>query len=298
MRPHDLTRCQLLIRFGYDGARFQGVQPQAPGVPTAGLALKMRLQAAAAETPVKALNFAARTDAGVHALGNLATCYLRDVEDERVEPLLRALTAPRDDGLVDVRAWRVPPTVHARGIARGKHYRYVVADGVDAPVDAPVDDVKTAWAIAPSLDVDRMRAAARHLVGTHDFASLRGGNCSASSTVKTLASVEVVRERESRAGGRVTIDVVGDAFLRKMMRNLAALLVEVGSGWREPDDVVAVLDARDRQAAGICAPAHGLTLVAVGSAWPEDGSLLLPELRPELRPELAPGMAVAAADDD
>lgn len=274
MRPHDLTRCQLLIRFGYDGARFRGVQPQAPGIPTAGLALKQRLEEAAA-TPPKALNFAARTDSGVHALGNLATCYFRDVDDAATARLLERVEAVRDDGLVDVRVQRVPPTVHARGSARGKRYRYVVMDGVDEPLAADDERARRAWLVAPPLDVDNMRAAAAHFVGTHDFSSLRAGDCSAASATKTLARLDVVRLAEPRA---IAVEVSGNAFLRKMVRNLVGVLVEVGAGWRAADDVGAILAARHRSAAGLCAPPQGLTLVAVGCAWPPDGSALLPEL--------------------
>ncbi len=277
MRPHDLTRCQLLIRFGYDGARFRGVQPQAPGIPTAGLALKQRLEEAAAMPP-KALNFAARTDAGVHALGNLATCYFRDVDDAATARLLERVEAVRDDGLTDVRAQRVPPTVHARGSARGKRYRYLVVDGVLDPLT--IDErARRAWLLAPSLDIEAMRAAAAHFVGTHDFSSLRAGDCSAASATKTLARIDVARMPDTqRPLAAIAVEVSGNAFLRKMVRNLVGVLVEVGAGWRAPDDVDTILAARDRSAAGLCAPPQGLTLVAVGCAWPPDGSALLPEL--------------------
>lgn len=266
MKQNDPTRAQLLVRFGYDGARFRGLQPQAPGIPTAGSALRDRLTAAAG-TPPKALSFAARTDAGVHALKNLATCWFRGHDD--VDGIVARLATPRDDGLVDVRAYRVPYDVHARGSGRGKRYRYLVEAGVDAPDPAH----GFVWQIAPTLDGDRMRSAAKQLEGTHDFTSLRAPNCTAESAVKTLTSV--------RVGGpfanRFVIEVCGNAFLRKMVRNLVGLLVEVGAGLR--DDVPAVLAARERDAAGLCAPPQGLVLVEVGCDWPPDGSFLIRELR-------------------
>lgn len=276
MRPHDLTRCQLLLRFGYDGARFRGVQPQAPGIPTAGLALRERLTEAAG-VPPKALNFAARTDSGVHAIGNLATCYFRDVDEAATARLLERVQALRDDGLVDVRAYRVPPTVHARGSARGKRYRYTVIDGVAAPLAADDERARHAWLVAPALDVQAMRAAAAHFIGTHDFSSLRAGDCSAASAVKTLARIDVTRVAGEKTRA-ISVEVSGNAFLRKMVRNLVGVLVEVGAACRSVDDIDAMLAARVRAAAGLCAPPQGLTLVAVGCTWPPDGSALLPEL--------------------
>ncbi len=274
LRPHDLTRCQLLVRFGYDGARFRGVQPQGPGIPTVGQALKQRLLDAAG-VPPHGLNFAARTDSGVHALANLATCYFRGVNEDEAEDIRRQLEVARDDGLAPVRAHRVPPTVHARGSSRGKRYRYLVDDGAH-----PADLVRDrSWAVVPILDVAAMREAARFLEGTHDFTSLRGGNCSAASASKTLARVRIGGPFALEHGQRrILIEVAGNAFLRKMMRNLTGLLVEVGAGLRAPADLEAILKDRDRSSAGLCAPPQGLTLLVVGCAWPADGAGLIREI--------------------
>lgn len=281
----DLSkRTAVLVRFGYDGAGFYGLQPQ-PGVPTAGGALEARLRAAAGARP-KGLAFAARTDRGVHAEKNLATCYfLADKGDAPldldVDALAAAAAADRDDGLRDVVVCAVDPRVHARGISRGKHYRYVFRGGC-APDD--LDDARR-WRVAPALDVGAMAAAAAQLEGTHDFSSFRAGGCSAASPTKTLYRFDVAKD-----GADVVVDLVGDAFVRKMVRNLMGLLAEVGSGWRAVADVDRVVAARDRQAAGITAPPQGLTLVAVGSAWPADGSWRLPDCPPD-------DVADDAADD-
>ena len=257
----DLSRrIALLIRFGYDGARFYGLQPQ-KDLPTAGGALSSRLLAAAQTRP-RGLAFSARTDRGVHCGINLATCYFM-ADDVVIADVIAKMLADDDDGLVVHGVDVVPPTVHARNISRGKHYRYVVKDGADSDV---LDD-DHAWRVVPVLDVERMAIAARSMLGTHDFSSLRGSGCSASSVDKTLYRCDVTRADD----GSIVIDVVGDAFLRHMLRNLAGLLVEIGSGWRDTD-VEAVLAVRHRQAAGLMAPAAGLTLVAVGCAWPLDGS--------------------------
>ncbi len=258
-------RTQILIRFGYDGARFFGLQPQGDR-PTAGAALRERLRAAAA-APEKALQFAARTDRGVHAVANLATCWFAALD---APSFLAALAADRDDGLTDVRGFVVPMSVHARGAARGKRYAYIVLDG-RADRSAPA---ARAWTVAPQLDVAAMNAAAQRLVGVHDFTSFRSVKCRASSPVKELASARVIR----RDDGAIVIVLAGTAFLRQMVRILVGVLVEVGAHLRAPGDIDAILAARRRSAAGITAPPEGLTLDAVGCAWPDDGSFLLAEL--------------------
>ena len=181
----------------------------------------------------------------------------------------------RNDGLINVEAAFVPPEIHARGSARGKLYRYVVEDGVPGEIDAAHAH---AWRIGPIVDVPRMRAAAALLVGTHDFTSLRARSCTAKNPVKSISALSVARvaRPEHEARDVVVIEVIGDGFLRKMVRNIVALLCEVGSGWRCAEDVPGILAARDRAAAGLCAPPGGLTLVRVGCVWPADGSGLIP----------------------
>lgn len=269
----DLSRrTQLLVRFGYDGARFRGLQPQGPGIPTAGQALKERLAAASRDRP-RGLAFAARTDAGVHALRNVATCYFLDEPDGA--GLAARVSARRDDGLADVHAELVPPHVHARGNSRGKRYRYLVDDGC---ADTALPRARS-WAIAPPLSRGLLLEAAAMLEGTHDFASLRGSGCTSGTTVKHLWSIRVGGPFPLSDGRRWLLEITGDAFLRKMVRNLVGLLVEIGSGWRPVHDLGGVLAARDRRAAGLCAPAEGLSLLDVGFTWPPDGSALMAEPR-------------------
>lgn len=264
-------RIQFLVRFGYDGSRFHGLQPQRH-LPTAGAALRARLEEAAGQ-PARALCFAARTDAGVHAVSNAATFWLERPLD--VERFLQAVSAPRDDGLWLVHAHETPTNVHARGSSRGKRYRYRLEDNCTTEETTQ----RYAWHIAPTLHVDRLRQAASFLVGTHDFTSFRAPRCTASTPVKTLARVDV-RGPFPTVGERrlFFIDLAGDAFLRKMVRILAGTLVEIGTGLREPDEMKAILEGRNRQLAGMAAPARGLVLLQVGMTWPSDGSGLIREL--------------------
>lgn len=267
-------RRQFLVRFGYDGSRFHGLQPQG-ALPTAGAALRERIEVAASQR-ARALSFAARTDAGVHALQNVATFWLSAPLD--VDSMLTTLHRSRDDGLWLVRGVEVPHHVHARGSSRGKRYRYKIEFGVGEGEESS----RYEWSIVPPLDVNAMREAANALVGTHDFTSFRAPRCSSSTPVKTIVSVRISEGGVTPRGSFVVmVDIVGDAFLRKMVRILVGTLVEVGAGLREASEMADILAARSRTAAGLAAPARGLTLMQVGLAWPEDGSALVRELAPQ-----------------
>lgn len=253
----DLShRATLLVTFGYDGAPFFGLQPQ-PGHPTAGGALKDRLAEAAGQPP-RGLAFAARTDRGVHAASTVATCWFPAGAID-VAGVAARIAAPRADHLVVHGVFRVDGSVHARNVAIAKHYRYVIVDGASAE-EAAIDHPR-AWFVVPPLDVEAMRKAAVALVGTFDFTSLRGGGCSAATPVKTITRLDVARVVDDGGRPTVVIDVEGDAFLRHMVRNLAGLLVEAGSGWRAAWTMADIIAARHRQAAGLQAPAGGLSLV-------------------------------------
>ncbi len=276
-------RVQLLIHFGYDGSRFHGLQPQ-KDVPTAGGALRARLEDAADGVWAKALTYAARTDAGVHCLANLATCYFP--VDIDVDTLRKKLEADRPDGLFNLTAEVVPYTVHARGAGRGKRYRYILDDGCpqgslddDKPRTGALFERGIAWPITPRLDGDRMRKAAPHLVGTHDYSSFRARKCEIKSPIKTIVRVGVGGPFPLADGRRrFVVDIVGTAFIRRQIRYMVGCLAEVGAGLREPHDVGRLLAAKDRKQQGVCAPARGLTLMRVGCAYPADGSARLPEL--------------------
>lgn len=264
-------RHQLLIRFGYDGSRFHGLQPQ-KDFDTAGAALRRRLESAAGER-ARGLNFSARTDAGVHALANMATCWFSGNFD--LEHARRELERPCDDGLRFVKSEWVPIHVHARGSARGKRYRYTIDDSSSGNDD----DRPFSWAIVPNLSVEKLRQAARHLEGTHDFRSFCSDGGKTKNTVKTLARIRVGGPFPLPDGSnRNIIEFIGTGFLRKMIRILVGTLVEVGVGLRSPEDMPLILREENRRCAGSTAPAKGLTLVQVGTVWPEDGSGLIPEL--------------------
>ncbi len=192
---------------------------------------------------------AGRTDAGVHARGQVASIHVS-------RPLpLRAWTAglnallPED--LACVRAEVAPEGFDARRWARGKRYAYTI---LQTPVRGPLLRGRV-WEMRRPLDLEAMRRAARALLGKHDFSALRAADCPARTTVREIRRLEILQE-----GPRVELIVEATAFLKHMVRNIVGTLVEVGHGRRDPDSLPALLEARDRARAGPTAPAHGLLL--------------------------------------
>jgi tRNA pseudouridine38-40 synthase len=236
----------LKLTLEYDGGAFVGwqVQPNGPSVQAAVEAAAARL----CGEPVRVTG-AGRTDAGVHARGQVAS-----LEPPRELPL-KAWTAGLN-GLLPpevacVRAEVAPDGFDARRWARGKRYIYSI---LQSPTRAPLSRGR-AWEIRRPLDVAAMRAAAAQLLGTHDFSALRAANCAAKTTVREMRRVDL-----SVNGASIDIAVEATAFLKHMVRNLVGTLVEVGHGRRAADSIAALLEGRDRRLAGITAPPHGLVL--------------------------------------
>lgn len=245
------TRHTLLLELAYDGGAFFGVARQ-PGYPTVSETLERHLSTIVGAPP-RGLTFAARTDRGVSAEQNFATCWYRDIEAS--ESVLERLRANLGSLQVKDACW-VARSVNARAGTTRKHYRYCIAPGQPrAALAAPEQRV---WAIVPNLDVESMRQGATFLVGTHDYSTFRAAGCDGKDPVKTLESIDV-----QRRGDAVVVDVVGRAFLRKMVRILVGTLTEVGAGLRAPESLEGVLAGRDRSQAGLTAPARGLCLMSI-----------------------------------
>ncbi len=242
----------------YDGSGFEGWQRQPEGHRTVQAVLEEALSRLVG-APV-AVTGAGRTDAGVHAEGQVASARF----EARLAPgeLRRALNAglPED---VAVRALEpAPDGFDARRDARAKLYRYRIWNGpTRSPLRAPRSE-----SVRVRLDLAAMRDAAGRLRGEHDFASFQAAGSSVVTTRRTLHRVDVL----GRAGHAIRIEVEGDGFLRHMVRTLAGTLLEVGRGRREPGSMGAVLAARTRSAAGPTAAARGLTLVRVDYGIPRD----------------------------
>ena len=242
----------LKITLQYDGTNYVGWQRQDTGTSIQGL---LEDALAPIEGSRVTIHGAGRTDAGVHALAQVATVGL----EASIEPpaLLRALNAvlPLDVRVLLVEDVR--PDFHARFSAVGKVYEYRI---VNAPIVSPFL-YRYAWHITQPLDVDAMRTGSTRLTGTHDFAAFQGSSSTVRSTARTVRAIEW------EDGGGYALPLVmrleGDGFLRYMVRNIVGTLVEVGAGRWPPSRVADVLASRDRTRAGPTAPAQGLFLVRV-----------------------------------
>jgi tRNA pseudouridine38-40 synthase len=252
----------LKITLSYDGTRFVGWQRQADGESVQGL-----LEDALARfegAPVVA-HGAGRTDSGVHALGQVASATITCTHDTGV--LRRGLNAQLPDDVRVLSVAEVPTDFHARFSARSKTYRYLLRNGL---VANPFERAYV-WHIDQRLDVERMRAAALELQGTHDFGAFQSTGGGASSTRRTLSRSAIVScvepsvqgPGDAHTGRLLAYEVQGDGFLRHMVRAIVGTLVEVGRGWREPASMAALLAGAGRAEAGATAPAHGLYLVRV-----------------------------------
>lgn len=235
----------------YDGTRYSGWQRQA-AAPTVQAEIEKAL-GTLTRTAVVLLG-AGRTDAGVHALGQVASFRC----DTRLDPdqLLRGLNSllPPDIAILDCR--RVPEDFHARFSARSKTYRYRV---LNRAVRSAVDR-HTCWFIHTPLDLSAMQAAALGVIGRRDFKAFESTGSPRAHTVRNVTAAEWVRDPGS---GLLLFQIEADGFLRCMVRNLVGTLVAVGRGKMEPARIAAILDSRDRRQAGPTAPARGLFLVEV-----------------------------------
>ena len=237
------------ITVAYDGTEFVGWQRQASGVSIQGL-LEEAL-AALEEGSVTVLG-AGRTDAGVHALGQVAAFTLtRSLE---ADVIVRALNVRLPLSVRILEAAAVGEDFHPQFAAKSKTYRYRIWN---ADVISPFERLY-AWHVYGALDVAAMNEAARMLEGMHDFAAFQGTGSDVKTTERTIASSLVVRNEQV-----VTYDVTGDGFLRHMVRNIVGTLVEIGRGTRPSTDLKRILDGRDRRLAGVTAPPQGLYLTQV-----------------------------------
>ena len=243
-----MPRYKLTIE--YDGAPYCGWQLQENGPSVQG----------ALETAVKAIcgeevrvHGAGRTDAGVHALGQVAHVDLaKDWPPDTVRDALNAHLRPHPVAVL--LAERVADDFDARFSAIRRHYRYRI---INRRADLALE-VQRAWRVPRPLDATAMHDAAQRLVGRHDFTTFRSTECQAKSPVKTLNRLDVTRD-----GDEVDVVAVARSFLHNQVRSMVGSLVHVGEGKWSTDDLAAALAARDRAACGQVAPPQGLYLVRV-----------------------------------
>lgn len=242
-----LRRLKLVLE--YDGTAYRGWQVQ-PGLDT----IQGRLEAALsrlAGSPVQVMG-AGRTDAGVHALGQVASCRADIRLDDR--SLRRALNAILPTDIVVAEVETAPEEFDARRSARSKTYRYTLL----RRAYPSALERRYCLYVPYAVDMAAMADAAQCLVGTHDFSAFRAGTCAAATPIRTLS-----RAAWRAEGDLWRFEVEGNAFLQHMVRIIVGTLLDVGRGTRRPADLPGILASRDRRRAGTTAPPHGLCLVTV-----------------------------------
>lgn len=231
----------------YDGTRYKGWQSQK----STDVTIQGKLNAVFSQLEGKEVELqgSGRTDAGVHAIGQIANVHL-SVEME-ISQILDYVNhyLPEDIGVVDIE--EVPERFHARLSATRKTYIYRIFNS-----SAPnVFERKWMYTIPETLDLSAMEQAAQYLEGTHDFAAFCTNRSKKKSTVRTIYQIEISRKEQE-----VDIIITGNGFLHNMVRIMVGTLVEVGQNKRKPEEVADILKSEKRENAGITMPAKGLTL--------------------------------------
>lgn len=239
---------RIALGIEYDGSRYCGWQYQdhSPSVQEKVETALSRV----ANHPVR-VHCAGRTDSGVHAWGQVVHFDTAAVRETHAWVLGGNANLPADISVL----WARPVTddFHARFSAVRRQYRYRI---FNRPVRPAVMAGRVSWEYRP-LNIERMQAAARALVGEHDFSSYRALACQAKSPVRTLYRLDVTRQ-----GELVSLDLEANGFLHHMVRNIAGVLMTIGAGEAEPGWAREILELRDRTLGGVTASPHGLYFVA------------------------------------
>lgn len=253
---------KLRLTISYDGTNYVGWQVQPNGI-----SIQEKLQDAFFRMTGERTNViaAGRTDAGVHAVGQVAHVEMKGgIPCDGIKRGINSIL-PSDIALIGVEEAR--PDFHAMRDAIGKRYMYrlLICDH-----RIPLMENRC-WRLTHDLDVDSMRAAAKALIGRRDFESFRAAGCTSRHAIVDLKKIQfnIFESPDTLVlsqGKVMNIVFEGDRFVRHMIRNIVGTLVDVGQGNLRPDDVAGILDQKNRQAAGICAPACGLYLVGVSYA--------------------------------
>ena len=246
--PTEKTVKRVRLTVAYDGTNYHGWQVQNNGI-TIESELNRCLTDLLRE-PIGVIG-ASRTDSGVHALGNIAV--FDTTSRMPAEKISYALNQRLPEDIRVQRSEQVADDWHPRKCASRKTYEYRI---YRAEFPMPVKRLYSLFTYH-DLDVSRMQEAAAYLEGEHDFKSFCQTGAQVETTVRTLYSVEVEEQGEND----LVIRVCGNGFLYNMVRIIAGTLLEIGQGKKDPMDIFAILEVKDRSAAGPTAPAHGLTLM-------------------------------------
>ena len=240
---------RIKLTIAYDGTNYCGWQIQPNGITIEEILNKALSKMTGEEILVIG---ASRTDSGVHAMGNVAVF---DTETTiPVEKIAVALNQRLPEDIVITKSEEVPLDFHPRYCNCSKTYEYHI---INTRIPIPTKRL-TNYFVSYVLDIDKMRQAASYLVGEHDFVSFCNVRTDVENTVRTITALDILTN-----GNEITIRITGNGFLYNMVRIIVGTLIRVGRGFYEPEKVKEILEAKDRKAAGITAPAHGLMLVEI-----------------------------------
>lgn len=242
---------RIALGVEYKGSRYRGFQRQRAGVPTVQESLERALSKVAGGTPLT-LSCAGRTDALVHACGQVV--HFDTQIDRSMHAWVMGTNRELPSDISVTWAQAMPKHFDARFSAMARRYRYVIYNDQIRPAHMAEE---VTWNHRP-LDVSLMRAAAACLVGTHDFSAFRARQCQAKSPVKTVHHLQLIEH-----GRFIVLDIRANAFLHHMVRNIAGVLMTIGTGERPVEWAKTVLDTRVRRTGGVTAHPFGLYLVKV-----------------------------------
>jgi tRNA pseudouridine38-40 synthase len=252
---------QIKLVVEYNGHNFHGWQKQ-PGLRTIQGELE-KIISVVLRSPSGTLHAAGRTDAGVHARGQVVT--FRTEAEVDLYRLANGVSHLMKGELSVVNAEFVPLEFHPGISSTHKQYSYRILNRATPAVL----DAHRLWHIAPKLDLERMREDARLLIGTRDFSAFRDSTCTATSPVKTIYDSYFERD-----GDLITYYVVGTGFLKQMVRNIIGTLTDIGRGRLRARSFKEIIESQDRRLAGVTAPPHGLTMDWVSYGEVKDTGLL------------------------
>ena len=240
---------RIKLTIAYDGTNYCGWQVQPNGI-TIEEVINKELKKLTGEN-IQVIG-ASRTDSGVHAMGNVAVF---DTETTiPAEKIAMALNQRLPEDIVIVQSEEVPLDFHPRYCDCSKTYEYHI---INTRIPMPTKRL-TNYFVSYTLDIDKMRQAASYLIGEHDFVSFCNIRTDVENTVRTIQELDIITN-----GDEITIRITGNGFLYNMVRIIVGTLVRVGRGFYGPEKVKEILEARDRKAAGVTAPAHGLILTKI-----------------------------------
>lgn len=240
---------RIKLTIAYDGTNYCGWQIQPNGITIEEVLNKALKNLTGEEILVIG---ASRTDSGVHAMGNVAVF---DTETTiPPEKIAVALNQRLPEDIVITKSEEVSADFHPRYCDCKKTYEYHI---INTRISIPTRRL-TNYFVSYPLDVDKMRKAASYLVGEHDFVSFCNVRTDVENTVRNIMSLDILKHDDE-----ITIRITGNGFLYNMVRIIVGTLIRVGRGFYEPEQVKEILEAKNRKAAGVTAPAHGLMLMQI-----------------------------------